>query len=120
MKRIFYSSGSVVTGDVIAEAVIRYAEVLALRDTSDTIDVPIALESGRVDRAQLLVGPSSELAVVPEESDMDDPEDADTVAELERRILLHGITRPQASTDSDSTDYADASGYNEAAESQRD
>jgi hypothetical protein len=120
MKRIFYSSGSVVTGDQIAEAVIRYAAVLALRDTSDTIDVPIALDSGRVDRAQLLIGPASELAVVPEESDMDDPEDAETLAELERQIVLHGSTRPQASAHIDSTDYVDANGFDEAVESQRD
>jgi hypothetical protein len=120
MKRIFYSSGSVVTGDQIAEAVIRYAEVLALRDTSDTIDVPIALSSGRVDRAQLLIGPSSDLVVVPEESDMDDPEDAETLAELERQIVLHGNTRPQASEHIDATDYVDANGYNDAAERNRD
>jgi hypothetical protein len=120
MKRIFYSSGSVVTGDRIAEAVIRYAKVLALRDDSDTIDVPIALESGRVDRAQLLIGPSSDLAVVPEESDMEDPEDSETLAELERQIVLHGNTRPQPSADADSTDYVDANGFNEAVEGQRD
>jgi hypothetical protein len=120
MKRIFYSSGSVVTGDRIAEAVIRYAEVLALRDASDTVDVPIALGSGRVDRAQLLIGPSSDLAVVPEESDMEDPEDAETLAELERQILLHGDTRPQASEPIDSTDYVDDNGYNHAVEGDRD
>ena len=115
MKRIFYSSGSVVTGDRIAEAIIHYAEVLALRDTSDTIDVPIALESGRVGRAQLLIGPASELAVVPEESDLADPDDSESVAELQRRIILHGSTRPQASN-GDTTDYVDANGYNDASE----
>jgi len=120
MKRIFYSSGSVVTGDRIAEAIIHYAEVLALRDTSDTIDVPIALGSGRIGRAQLLIGPASELAVVPEETDVDDPDDAETLAELEHRIQLHGTTRPQASADSDPTDYVDANGYNEAVESRHD
>lgn len=120
MKRIYYSSGSVVTGDRIADAVIRYAEILALRDTSDTIDVPIALDSGRIDRAQLLIGPASELAVVPEETSVADPDDAETLAELEHRILLHGTTRPQASADADSTDYADANGYNDAAEARRD
>jgi hypothetical protein len=113
MKRIFYSSGSVITGDRIAETIVHYAEVLALRDTSDTIDVPIALASGEVGRAQLLIGPASQLAVVPEELDVDvdvdDVNDPETIAELERRIALHGSTRPQAS---DTTDYVDANGYN--------
>jgi hypothetical protein len=116
MKRIFYSSGSVVTGDRIAETIVHYAEVLALRDTSDTIDVPIALASGEIGRAQLLIGPASQLAVVPEELDVgvnvDDVDDPETLAELERRIALHGSTRPQASASSDTTDYVDANGYN--------
>jgi ABC-type histidine transport system ATPase subunit len=122
MKRIFYSSGSVVTGDRVADTIVRYAEILALRDASDAIDVPIALASGQVGRAQLLIGPASQLAVVPEDLVLDDPSSADdpeTIAELERRIARHGSTRPQASENSDTTDYADANGYNDASEQRR-
>jgi len=115
MKRIFYSSGSVVTGDRIAEAIVHYAEVLAQRDTSDTIDVPIVLTSGRSGRAQLLLGPASQLAVVPEETTVTDPEDIEILADLHQRIALHGSTRPQASN-GDTTDYVDANGYNDASE----
>jgi len=118
MKRIYYSSGSVVTGDRIAEAVIVYAEILALRDTSDTIDVPISLSSGQIGRAQLLIGPASQLVMVPEqpEADADGPlaeiEDEDTLADLTMRTAMHSSPHPLANGNVDVTDYdADASDY---------
>jgi hypothetical protein len=126
MKRIYYSSGSVLTGDRIAEAVIEYAEVLALRDTSDTIDVPISLAGGGVGRAQLLIGPASQLVLVPAESEPDEDlpveelEDPDTLAELDRRTALHSSPRPLANDDADTTDYdADESDYEDTDDSVR-
>jgi hypothetical protein len=126
MKRIYYASGSLVTGDRIAEAVIVYAELLALRDTSDTIDVPISLDSGEVGRAQLLIGPASQLVLVPEETDADadgpvaEIEDVETVIDLERRIARHRSPRPLANDDADTTDYdADTSNYETSDQSMR-
>ncbi len=81
--------------------------------------MPIALASGRVGRAQLLLGPASQLAVVPEETSVADPEDSETLADLHHRITLHGNTRPQASN-GDTTDYVDANGYNDASEALND
>lgn len=116
MKRIFYASGSVLTGDSMAEAVVRYAEALAMRDTSDTIDIPIALDSGGLGRAQLLIGPASQLVVVPEEGGGPaqvghEPEDEETLKELARRASLLSSPHPLASDDGDNTDYVDDSGY---------
>jgi hypothetical protein len=103
-----------------------YAEVLALRDTSDTIDVPIALRSGEVGRAQLLIGPASQLVLVPEEPDEDatspveEIEDEATLRELDRRTALHSSPHPLANDDADTTDYdADTSGYESAGNSLR-
>lgn len=105
MKRIFYASGSVVTGDRMANAIVHYAEVLAQRDASDTIDIPITLSSGESGRAQVLLGPGSQLVVVPEEGTDERPEDEDTIAELERRARSHGSPRALASDEDDRAAY---------------
>ena len=120
MKRIFYSSGSVVTGDRMAKAVVHYAEVLATRDTSDTIDIPIALGKGKAGRAQMLIGPASQLVVVPEPGIAEQPEDDVTINDLNSRSARLGSPRPLASDDGDNTDYADASGFAEAADTPAD
>ena len=108
VKRIFYASGSVITGDTLAEAIVRYAEVLSQRDSSDTIDIPIALDSGDVGRAQLLIGPASQLVIVPEEGTFVEVEDDLTIAELARRAALLASPHPQQQQGSDAliTDYA--------------
>ena len=75
MKRIFYAGGSVVTGDRTADAVLRYAQALAQRDASDIIDIPIFAAGGTSGRAQLLVGPASQLLIateVPRHKEFDD------------------------------------------------
>jgi hypothetical protein len=105
MKRIFYSSGSIVTGDRMAIAIVRYAEVLAQSESSDTIDVPITLASGEEGRAQVLLGPGSQLVVVPEENVDETPEDDATIAELESRTRSHSSPRPLASEENDGGQY---------------
>ncbi|GAB3138667.1 hypothetical protein [Marisediminicola antarctica] len=75
MKRIFYAGGSVVTGDRTADAVLRYAQALAQREASDIIDIPIFAAGGISGRAQLLVGPASQLLIateIPRHSEFDD------------------------------------------------
>ncbi|MET3768719.1 hypothetical protein ABIB15_001403 [Marisediminicola sp. UYEF4] len=75
MKRIFYAGGSVVTGDRTADVVLRYAQALAQREASDVIDIPIFAEGGTSGRAQLLIGPSSQLLIateVPRHTEFDD------------------------------------------------
>lgn len=82
MKRIFYAGGSVVTGDRTAEAVLTYAQALAQRGASDIIDIPIFAGGGTTGRAQLLIGPSSELLIateVPRHKEYDDPGFLETI-----------------------------------------
>lgn len=108
MKRIFYASGSVVTGDKLAYAIVQYAEVLAQRDTSDTIDIPIAMDSGEIGRAQLLIDPASQLVIVPEEGSYVELEDDLTIVDLARRGSLLASPHPQQQQGSGSliSDYA--------------
>jgi hypothetical protein len=85
MRRVYYSSGSVLTSDDAATAVLEYAEALSHEGRSDIVEVPAVLPSGTVGVATLLIGPSSQLASVTEESDLPAPESGEVVAELHRR-----------------------------------
>jgi hypothetical protein len=96
MKRVYYSSGSILTGDRTADVLVRYAEALAVRTASDTIDIPIQLKNGSVGRAQFLIGPASQLVVVPEDDLPPGPEDDETIAELSRRTRSLSSPHPQA------------------------
>jgi hypothetical protein len=114
MKRVYYSGGSVLTGDRTADAVVRYAGALATRAASDTIDIPISLTDGSVGRAQLLIGPASQFVVVPEEHALAGPEDNKTIAELSKRTVALASPRPQPVDTQVSPDYADDSDYSDA------
>jgi len=94
MKRIFYASGSVVTGDRTADAVITYAQVLADREASDVIEIPVFSADGTVGRAQLLVGPASQLMVVSESERHVEFDDEETLRHIDQRI--EGLLRPKA------------------------
>ena len=107
MKRVFYSSGSVLTGDRTADVLVRYAEALTVRTASDTIDIPIQLASGVVGRAQLLIGPASQFVVVPEDDTPVGPDDEETIAELLRRTRSLSSPHPQAMEDAGAAYYAD-------------
>jgi ssDNA-binding replication factor A large subunit len=114
MKRVYYASGSVLTGDRTAEAIVHYAAALATRTTSDSIDIPILLPDGATGRAQLLIGPASQLVVVPEEGAAAGPEDDEIIVELSRRTRLLSSPHPQAVDDAATPYYADGENYTDA------
>ncbi len=93
MKRIYYVSGSVITGDRTAASVLEYAQALAQRETSDTIDVPVIDEGGLVGRAQFLVGPASQLMVVSYPGPEHNIDDDATIELIAQRI--RGLLRPE-------------------------
>jgi hypothetical protein len=99
MRRIHYSSGSVLTGDRIARVVLEYAEALALDGRADIVEIPVTLPSGNPGSATLLIGPSSQLASVTEESALAEPNDDRLVGELEDRMRRLGrpLTTPMPS-----------------------
>ncbi|MBC7724773.1 MAG: hypothetical protein H7146_08495 [Burkholderiaceae bacterium] len=94
MKRIFYASGSVVTGDRTADAVVRYAQALAQREASDMIDIPIFAAGGTAARAQLLIGPASQLMVVSEVPRHQEFDDEETLGRIDQR--MEALLRPKA------------------------
>ena len=66
MKRIYYSNGSVLTGDYIADAILDLAQVVATRGASTFIDIPVVLPDGETGHAQLLLSPASTMLSVTE------------------------------------------------------
>lgn len=97
MRRIYYSSGSVLTDDAIAHAVLEYAEALAKDGRADIVEVPVVLTSGNPGTATMLIGPSSQLASVTEESEFATPQSDTLVEELKRRTRLLGSPHPATS-----------------------
>ena len=96
MRRVYYSSGSVLTDDAIAHAVLEYAEALAKDGRADIVEVPVVLASGNHGTATMLIGPSSQLASVTEESDLTPPRSDELVEDIRRRTRRLGSPHPAA------------------------
>ena len=93
MKRLYYSSGTVLLGDRTAEAVLDYASALAKRETSDAVEVPIVTERGHRGVARLLLGPASQLMAVSDPEASSEVDDEDVLAML--RLRIEGLLRPK-------------------------
>jgi hypothetical protein len=102
MRRVYYASGSVLTADTIAAAVLSYAETLAKDGRVDIVEIPVVLASGSPGTAVMLLGPSSQLASVTEESHLQPPRDDELIDDLRMRAARLSGSRavPQ-------TQYAD-------------
>jgi hypothetical protein len=72
MQRIHYSGTSLLTGDDIARAMLRYAQALTHSSGSAEITLPVRLSDGGTAQATLLIGPASQLVTVDEQSPFDE------------------------------------------------
>lgn len=93
MKRIHYASGSLLTGDEIADAVVRFAATLATNAAAAEVRAPAILDTGKVGEALLLLGPASQILAETESYEGAELRSADFVAELDRRIAGFGPRR---------------------------
>lgn len=98
MRRLYYSSGSLLTGDLVCKAVLRYAQALAVTGKADIIAVPVVNDSDATGHAHLLVGPSSQLFSMPAASDDEDPFDQEIVDDLTAKTRALQPSRPAAPT----------------------
>jgi hypothetical protein len=85
VKNLVYGNERVMTGDVIANAVLAYSVVLAQNSTTDVVQVPTADANGAATSVGLLLGPAMPLMVEPAPDDELEPEDPWFVADLLRR-----------------------------------
>jgi hypothetical protein len=93
MKRIHYASASLLTGDRIADAVVRFAATLAENATAAEVRAPAILDDGEVGEAVLLLGPASQILAESETYDGAELRADDFVAEIDERIAALGPPR---------------------------
>ncbi|MCJ1675577.1 hypothetical protein MT355_20115 [Rathayibacter sp. VKM Ac-2929] len=106
MRKLYYSSGSMLVADVTCKAVLRYARALADVGKSDVVSVPVVADGGSNAYAHLLIGPASQLFSTPvENSHGDEPVDEDAIAHIERETQRMQPARP--SWDDEMTDITD-------------
>jgi len=63
MKRITYSGGSIVTGNAITEALLKYTTSVADAENSVTVDITVLEENGETSVHTLLLSPASQFDV---------------------------------------------------------
>jgi hypothetical protein len=97
MKILSYSGETVVTTDVLSDAVVEYARALAVDNAADVIDIPVVAGEGQ-GTARLLIGPSSQIISRPSgDKDVDLP-DAPVIADIRRRIGALGPQHARATS----------------------
>ncbi len=94
MELIHYAGGELMTGEAISHAVLDYAKMLAQKETSDEIEIPIRREDGSLGVAQLLIGPASQLAAETIDTDFEDVIDDGLVEQLRAKAARLGVSRP--------------------------
>jgi hypothetical protein len=92
MRRIHYASGTLLTGDAIADVVVRYAAALAKQGLAVELDVPVIDEAGEAGSALLLLGPASQILAENEPAG-DDLLDPEFVSTTEKAIDALGTQR---------------------------
>ncbi|MGO4595662.1 hypothetical protein AB4Z18_17755 [Leifsonia sp. 2TAF2] len=93
MKRIHYASGSLLTGDDIADVLVRFAAALAHNNDAAEVRAPAVTEGGGKDDVLLLLGPSSQMLAEHEEYGGAELHDERFVAEFEHKIAALGPQR---------------------------
>ena len=99
MRAIHYAGEDLLTGSLIADAVLNYAQALAQSDSSDTVDIPVVGSGGAVVSSTFLLGPASQLvAVETPDYEGEELEDSAVVARLDELAsqLSHPIAMPVA------------------------
>jgi hypothetical protein len=96
MRRLYYSSGSLLTGDEVCKAVIRYASALAGTGDADIIAIPVVTDDGIAGMAHMLIGPASQVFSMPAPSSGNDPFDAEIVDKLNSMGRALQPSRPEA------------------------
>jgi hypothetical protein len=85
VKRILYASAGFLTDDTIADALMDYASVLAIVDSSDVVMCEGVDEEGKVRQYRLLIGPASQILSVTTDDPQAEMDVEESVAEFQRR-----------------------------------
>src|SRR3954447_21343131 len=87
MRQISYSDEHFVTSDTIAARLLKYAMLMGRMDTDDVVGMPAVADDGTIYQVDVLIGPASQITSVEVKGDETEfPNEAEVVAELEKRI----------------------------------
>ncbi len=93
MRTVSYGGESFITSDDGADALLGFAAAAARNEFADVIHMSALGEDGEPIIADLVIGPSSELLVVPSDSRFDEPDTTEIAATLRRKTAQLGPPR---------------------------
>ncbi|MBK4347158.1 hypothetical protein [Lacisediminihabitans changchengi] len=109
MKTISYGGESFTTSDAAAEALLDFAAAAAHSEAADVVHIPAVAANGDLITADLVIGPASELLVVPVDVAFPEPDSTAAVLELRAKIRdLMSSRRISYGSALPATDGADA------------
>jgi hypothetical protein len=88
MKLISTGAERFLTSDAVADGVLDYAGVLARVNTAETITIPFVDERGAAAEARLLLGPTSQISLLPGDGPETALDETSAVTELRRRMAV--------------------------------
>lgn len=111
MRTISYGGESFTTSDDAADALLEFAAAAAMNDFAGVIHMPAVNEDGSAMTADLVIGPASELLVVPARAGYAELDTRAEVASLRAKTAELGLSRhssrgaPLAASDADTSDF---------------
>ncbi|WP_291041976.1 hypothetical protein [Herbiconiux sp.] len=96
MKSVSYAGLSFETADEVADALLRLATALGVKEKAETVEIPIVEEGGVQNVVQLVIGPASQFISRHVESPYADPESDGVVERLDQRTRLLELPRAAA------------------------
>jgi hypothetical protein len=96
MMKLEYAGGEVLVSDEASRVLLRYAESLAMHDSSDTVTLPVVTIEGVAGVAEILIGPASQLLALPSD-DTHVIDDAAAVEEMKAKMAALLPSRAVAS-----------------------
>jgi hypothetical protein len=109
MEQIHYADETLRTGTDISRAVLAYAEMLARAKTSATVDIPVRHADGSTGRANLLLGPASQLVAQAYDDSASELIDETLVASIHEKVrhLQGGTAEPLEAEDRETLNIYD-------------
>jgi hypothetical protein len=86
MKHLTYADKSVLTGDEVADVLVRYAAVLAETGHADTVSIDAVGTDGDAVTTTFVIGSGTNLMVETTNSSLPEPNNARTVAVMTEKI----------------------------------
>lgn len=114
MKRILYAGGGFLTEDAVADALMEYANVLAVVDSADVVTFPGIDDGGTVREIKIIVGPASQIVAMSSDEPSVDLRSQAALEDLRERAMRRlpnsiGVaeagTSGPAETDAESTSH---------------